>query len=260
MPASAAAGTRDALELVRCEFPAHGKLRIPEPLSRCVHVWLSLGVADPDACAESAKILSPDEISRAERFRFEGDRYAFVFARGMLRKVLGAYLEMEPQEVKFLYSEHGKPYVATPCSRAQVSFNLSHTDAAVLLAVWGGDEIGADIEKMRDDVEVDDVAKRFFSRQEQSELLSIGDRGLRRKAFFHCWARKESFLKAKGSGLALPLDEFDVDIDPAATAVKLVTRPDTTEAQLWCIINMPVGTEYAASVTIAKNSAGLWGF
>ena len=75
--------------------------------------------------------------------------------------------------------------------------------------------------------------------------------GARREAFFRCWTRKEALLKAKGGGLSLPLDLFDVSMGDES-AVTLVTRPDPEEAEQWEILSVPVPSGYSAAIAVEK--------
>ena len=70
------------------------------------------------------------------------------------------------------------------------------------------------------------------------------------RAFFHCWTRKESLLKAWGGGLLLPLDTFDVSVRPRVERISLVTRPQAEQARGWRIFDVPVPEEFAAAVSV----------
>jgi len=187
------------------------------------------------------------------RFRFLSDQSAFAFARAMLRTLLGGYLDVPPDRLSFHNSELGKPALRSPWSESHVHFNLSHTQGAVLVGVCLGRQIGADIELIREDFEVEDIATRFFSAQEQNALSEFAPGRARRQAFFRCWTRKEAWLKARGSGLSFPLRDFDVSIAAAESEVLLVTRPDAEEARRWLILDGRAPVGYAAAVAISQS-------
>ena len=182
------------------------------------------------------------------RFRFETDREDFAFARGMLRTVLGNYLGIPPAEVGFSLSPQGKPALAFP-QASRIEFNLSHTLNYVLVAVCLDRALGVDVERLRSDIETEDLAENFFSSAEAEELRSLSEEE-RRRAFFHCWTRKESLLKAWGGGLLLPLDAFDVSVRPQVERIRLVTRPRAEAAQEWRIFDVAVPEEFAAAVSV----------
>ena len=112
-----------------------------------------------------------------------------------------------------------------------------------------GREIGVDIERIRPEFGGDAIAGRFFAPGEIAELRALPDES-RSLAFFHGWARKESYIKAKGKGLALPLDEFEVAIAPDRPAALLATLPDPTEAARWSLVELPAEPGYVAAVCV----------
>jgi 4'-phosphopantetheinyl transferase len=73
---------------------------------------------------------------------------------------------------------------------------------------------------------------------------------LQREAFFRCWTRKEAYIKARGEGLSLPLDQFDVSLAPGAPAALLGTRPDSSEASRWSLQNLDPAPGYAAALAV----------
>ena len=110
--------------------------------------------------------LHADERARAERFHFQSDREHFIVARGALRAILGFYLKRAPECLSFRYSSHGKPALALESGEDPIHFNMSHSHGVALYAVTCGREVGIDLEFIRSDLEVEQIAERFFSRQE----------------------------------------------------------------------------------------------
>src|SRR5262249_26367386 len=146
------------------------------------------------------EILADDERRRADRFHFEKDCRHFTAARGAMRILLAGYLAHRPEEVRFAYSNYGKPRLA---AESKLCFNLTHSQGLALLAVTRGREIGVDVERLREmERDGEPLAERFFSPREAAVLRSLPTR-LRREAFFHCWTRKEAYIKAHGMGLSL---------------------------------------------------------
>lgn len=151
-------------------------------------------------------LLSDEETERARRFKFFEDRQAYTVVRGSLRKILGWYLNRDAELLRFEVGAHGKPRLVD--GALGIEFNVSHSGDVGLIAVCQGSDVGVDVEKVREDVECEDLAKRFFSKDETVELLEIPEGPLRREAFFRCWTCKEAFVKAVGSGLSMPLKNF----------------------------------------------------
>lgn len=151
--------------------------------------------------------LSDDERERADRFRVEHARRAFVASRAALRRILGARLGVEPATLEFTLSAHGRPSLAG----GRVSFNVSHSGELGLIAVADGERrIGVDVEQVRATSDFQALAARFFHPDEAAAI------GARREAFFRCWTKKEAVVKAIGQGLSHPLETFVVDVDEDA--------------------------------------------
>src|SRR5262249_6099605 len=153
---------------------------------------------DPQAgtLARLYETLSADERQRAAGFRFERHRSRFIASRGFLRLILGAYLGMLPEAVKFTYGLNGEPGM----DGDRVQFNASHSEDRALYAIALDAPIGVDLEWMRPSLDFDQIARSFFSPVEWAEYRVIPpDR--QTEAFFRCWTRKEAFIKATGLGL-----------------------------------------------------------
>ncbi|MCB9183447.1 MAG: 4'-phosphopantetheinyl transferase superfamily protein [Flavobacteriales bacterium] len=144
--------------------------------------------------AELEALLDEEELARAARFRFDHDRERYILGHGMMREVLGRYLETEPRAVRFAREEFGKPYV--PDSR--VRFNFSDTKDAVLIAVSAGQTIGVDLETMARNVDHRAVSDHYFTAEEVADIAAATDE---KRRFLELWTRKESVLKASGVGI-----------------------------------------------------------
>ena len=214
-----------------------------------VHVWRESLKQPPSLVRALSSALSEDEQERAGRFYFQRDREHFIVARAMLRIILGRYLNMEPGQLSFCYSSYGKPYLAQENNREDLRFNLSHSGELALIAVTRGREIGVDIELIRQDVLEEKIADRFFSQLEAAMLRALPI-DLQAEAFFNCWTRKEAYIKARGEGLSLPLDKFDVSLAPGEPAALLGIRIGSEEMSRWNMLELAVGAGYAAALVI----------
>jgi 4'-phosphopantetheinyl transferase len=222
-----------------------------------VHVWQVALDRTPSQIDRFRRTLATDELARADRFYFQKDRERFIVARGVLRSILGCYLDRTPSSLTFCYSPHGKPALVSEQSRDALRFNLSHSNGLALYAVVRGREVGVDLEFVRCDLQVEQIAERFFSPHEISRLRAL-PAALRRFAFFLCWTRKEAYIKARGEGLSLPLDQFDVSLIPGEPAALLRTRPDSDEALRWSLHELtPTPHGYAAAVAVEGDSCAL---
>jgi 4'-phosphopantetheinyl transferase len=234
------------MNLVEADFQVPQCLDLAE---HEVHVWQ----ADLDVLSSPAEpsqgLLSPDEHQRADRFKFDRDRKRYIAGRQFLRTLLSAYLQTELKAVSFDYSPNGKPSLGNEHNAGGIRFNVSHSDKMAAFAFVRGREIGVDIEQIHQDISVEEIAGRFFSRAEQFAFAKV-PKQLKQEAFFLCWTRKEAFVKAKGSGLSLPLDQFDVSLLPGEPAQLLGTRPDPEERHRWSMWELNLGAEYAAALVV----------
>lgn len=227
--------------LATARFKGHYSLGDDE-----VHVWrASLNSSALDA-AGLKLILSSDERERAARFYFEVDRRRCVVGRGYLRLLLGDILNLPANSLRFEYDEFGKPRL-TPAQEQRLRFNVSHSGDLLLIAMTRGRATGVDVEEIRSDFDLEGVAARFFSTNEHKTLTLLAGPG-RYQAFFTCWTRKEAYLKARGDGLSLPLDQFDVSVLPDEEARLLETRHDPRETERWMLLPVSVPAGYVATV------------
>jgi 4'-phosphopantetheinyl transferase len=185
----------------------------PVVSSNATHVWRASLEIEPAALQRLKSTLAKNELERAERFIFDQDRNRFIAARGILRDVLARYLQCAPQTIEFVYGARGKPAISNGSSCDPLRFNLSHSHGLALIGLAREREIGIDVERIRPEFAGEEIAKRYFSAKEIVELSHL-PADLRTEAFFLCWTRKEAYIKARGEGLHIPLDSFDVSLTP----------------------------------------------
>jgi 4'-phosphopantetheinyl transferase len=171
----------------------------------------------PEAVRALAGWLSIEERRRAARFEFDRDRRRFIVARGRLRELLALRLMTHPRKVELVCASNGKPSLAQSPGVADWRFNVSHSGEMAVYAFSVGQEVGIDVEAIRQVPDADAIVAGFFSRHEQAAYLAL-DPGEKMLGFFNCWTRKEAFVKALGDGLSHPLDGFDVSLAPREPA------------------------------------------
>jgi 4'-phosphopantetheinyl transferase len=197
--------------------------KLPELGADTIHIW---GVHLPDVLDRLDVLhtmLSEKEQAKAARFRREADRQSSIAARGALRILLSWYADRSATEIKFRYSENGKPHMMD----SDIDFNVSHSADWVVLAFGRNRNIGVDVEKIKWDMDVLGVSNRFFAAEEVALIESATDK---HTAFFQVWAQKEAYVKACGSTLFRELS--------AATAIQAG----------WTFQRLEAGSKYAAAV------------
>lgn len=223
--------------------------KIEPPAADEVHVWLAHW---PDWIGKQhtlAATLSVAESERARRFFQEVDRQRYVCAHGLLRGLLGRYLARSPSELTFCVNEHGKPALANGSDG--LTFNLSHSGSMLLFGFACGQEVGVDVEMIREDLDCLEIARREFSEREYAALEQEADAGARREAFFRGWTRKEAYLKARGTGLGHPLRDFAVTISASEVPGVLWAADDPQVAARWSMWGLTDVAGYAGAVVCA---------
>jgi len=219
----------------------------PEVSRNEVQVWRAILDQTPSQIQGFLQSLAADERARADRFYFERDRERFIVARGLLRAILGRYLNRAPECLSFFYGSHGKPALAGESDDDAICFNVSHSDGVALYAVTRGHEVGIDIERIRLDLPVVEIAERFFSPREAATIRTLPTEEQYR-TFFRYWTRKEAYIKAGGEGLSLPLDQFDVSPAPGEPGTLLGAQQDPSEASHWSLWELTPDPGYVAAV------------
>ena len=208
------------------------------------HVWeLHRSIVDdgPDLHHACLKELPADELERHARFRFPKKRNEFLLGKLMTRRILSFYHERAPLDWQFREGVRGKPE-ALDCG--DLRFNLSHTNGLLALALVRGAEIGVDVELIepRDAA----VAERFFAPEEVEAVRAAPPR-LRDRLFARFWTLKESYIKAHGDGLSIPLASFRFLLEEP---VRIAFRDGGDPAEWWFTHREPPGGEHALAVAV----------
>ncbi|MDB5808645.1 MAG: 4-phosphopantetheinyl transferase, HetI [Betaproteobacteria bacterium] len=213
-------------------------------------MWLIPLTVDSGCRQQCESLLSHDECTRAARFYFERHQTRYSVARGILRVLLGNYLNISPAAVSLLLTEFGKPVLAAPFSN--VHFNLAHTGELAICAISRDYVPGVDIESAHRIVDHDALARRFFSEREFAWFKQISA-DQRHAAFLTCWTRKEAVAKAIGRGLHIPLDQIEVTVAPHEPP-QLLSAPDCDPGD-WTLCNVNAGDDFVAALAMHSPSA-----
>ncbi|MBC8113051.1 MAG: 4'-phosphopantetheinyl transferase superfamily protein [Candidatus Saccharimonas sp.] len=233
----------------------------PLPLaSDIVHVARLDLNPEPNRIGALRSVLSPDELIRADRYKFDEPRRRFIVCRAALRQLLGSCLDCGPESLKFVYGPHGKPMwepnavtsvgssLAVPANRA-VEFGVSHSADLALIAITVGRRVGVDVEQHDAKVRILKLAARFFSPREAAQLASLPECD-QLAGFYRGWTCKEAYLKATGFGLSFPLSQFTVALNPREPAglLEVIDQPD--EVPRWRMHSLDVAPGFSAALLV----------
>jgi 4'-phosphopantetheinyl transferase len=136
-----------------------------------VHIWRVDLEQERHNLEAMERNLSSEEIERSRRFRFGKDREQFILSHGILREILGIYLQVKPKDVSIVCDSRGKPEIMVGRGKADLRFNLSHSEWITLIAATINRDLGVDVEHAEPNFLVLEVAKHFFTGPE-AELVA----------------------------------------------------------------------------------------
>jgi 4'-phosphopantetheinyl transferase len=234
-------------------------------LKHQAHVWLTY-FDDPrlDGLLDNYRqLLTTDELAQAKRFHFETDRRRYLVTRALLRCTLSRYVDLPPAAWRFQTNEYGRPHISNAEGpAARLHFNISHTNSLIAVAVSLQGALGVDTENVSRRPTVSHLAADYFTSTENRDLqsLPLSQQALR---FFDYWTLKESYIKARGIGLSIPLDRFSFDIARPGQIHLHVDPCLEDDANRWAFWQWSLGDDYllalcAQRTCAAASSVQLW--
>ena len=174
-------------------------------LAHEAHVWLTSPevITDETLLDRYRRLLSPEEKTQLQEIGSARVRHQYLVTRALVRSTLSRYVAVAPEDWVFEIRAGGRPEIAEP-SGTGLRFNVSHTRGVVACLVTDGIDAGVDVENMERSRDVRGLAERRFAAEEAAELRAC-PAGAEQRHFFGLWTLKESYLKARGQGITLPL-------------------------------------------------------
>ncbi len=217
----------------------------------------SAGPTDVEFCCEAC--VTPAELRGAARYRRATSRNQHIIGRGMARAILAMNATsahpVSPQHVEFEFNSHGKPVIRGP-EQARCAFNIAHTEGMVVVARSASGALGVDVEGLSRRTDIA-IADRYFARSEVEFVMAQVDEDRRRRAFLKVWTLKESFIKAIGTGLSIPLADFAFEqIESDRPRVRLLTAA-LGNADHWRFASFTPRAGYIAAVAISDVPPGV---
>jgi 4'-phosphopantetheinyl transferase len=224
------------------------------------HIWYVFPeeITDPYLIAAYHMLMAPDEAVQQARFKFPEGRHEYLVTRALVRSVLSAYANVAPRDWRFVRNRYGRPEIAGPSGVPPLRFNLSNTRGLIACLVTLEREVGVDVEDTSRKGETVGVADRFFSPSESAALRALPE-ARQRHRFFDYWTLKEAYIKARGMGLAIPLEHFSFYLDePAGIRIRFTPDlPDDPEAWQFCLWSPTARHRMAAALRKGRGAAPL---
>ncbi|MEO7324498.1 MAG: 4'-phosphopantetheinyl transferase superfamily protein [Dokdonella sp.] len=203
---------------------------------------------EDDFCA----LLTDEEAERMARYRFDYLRHEYLVTRALCRLTLSRYADVDPRDWRFVVNAYGRPEIAAPASAMRLRFNLSNARSLVACAVSLDEDVGVDVEETDRPGETLSIADRYFTATELAGLRAQPPEHQRRR-FFELWTLKESYIKARGMGLSIPLERFSFDI---GARVRIDIDPALEDApERWHFELRPLGERHMMAVCAPRSAA-----
>ncbi|MBA2664808.1 MAG: 4'-phosphopantetheinyl transferase superfamily protein [Bradymonadaceae bacterium] len=226
----------------------HGAQLLCEPEGDQVHLWVvrTQAAVEPAILERYRALLSAQERAQYGRFLRARDSHRYLVTRALVRSVLSRYRERSPEQWCFDQGPHGRPQLQ---GAGKLRFNLSHTNAMVVLALGCEREIGVDVEDAGRSCDMLNIAAHYFSPGELACLRALEGAELRR-CFFSLWTLKEAYIKARGIGFALALDQFSFQIDASGRIGMHIEASLGDDAGSWQFWQLEVGDDHILALAI----------
>lgn len=228
------------------------------PLLACgangIDLWLTFydEAGSPELQDSMRMLLSEAERAQQTRFHFADDRLRYLVTRAMVRTVLSRYADVAPAAWSFSPNAYGRPELAQRHGRPDICFNISHARGLIALAVSSGPALGVDVEHLAARAGAAGIAGHFFSPHEAAALAALPAED-RHERFFEYWTFKESYIKARGMGLSLPLDQFSFELaEPHAVHIRFEPGFDDAEPGRWCFWQARPAPGYLLALCAAR--------
>jgi 4'-phosphopantetheinyl transferase len=225
---------------------------MPGPSSSIVSIWHAANSSGDPGLVESRceSWLDGPDRERAALFKRPTTRNQHVIGRGMSRRLLSTP-DVQPQSIQFGVEDHGKPVVTGP-PEVQRPFNVTHTDGLVMCCIGDSNHhaVGIDVERFSRRTNAS-LADRNFSKPEIDFLNRCRSEESKKKMFLRIWTLKESFIKAIGTGLSMPLTDFAFEhIDSNCPTIRML-NPDLESDLHWRFYAMEPRPGFTAALAVA---------
>lgn len=226
----------------------HFENNTPDTLSDTdIHIWYAYTPSSQSIISEYAAYLSPEETNRAQRFRFDRDRCSYQFMHGLLRLLLGKYLETPPSDIILSKNAFGKPQICKSSNDRPIGFTMSRSRDVVVFAFAYSRNIGVDVEYINSALQIDDIVPVLFSSEEAAHYENVNECEQQLDYVLRLWTLKEAYVKAKGVGMHEPFEHIFFDFDPKGVPLLRRSLHDHDISQ-WSVSSVNIDTDYIISL------------
>jgi 4'-phosphopantetheinyl transferase len=229
------------------------------PLSETeVHLWYMFVSAgcEPRLMKRLLPVLSPEERVACGKFVFEKDRLQYLLAHSLLRQTLSQYAPVRATDWRFIAEDYGKPQIALPLDEP-LYFNLSHTEGLVACVVARQPLVGVDAEHLGRSGSLPEIARHFFAPAEVAYMEQHSP-SEQHEIFFNIWTLKEAYIKARGLGLSLPLQEFAFELKPGQPPEITFSAAMNDSPERWQFETLRLGPQHIIAIAARRQAESAW--
>jgi 4'-phosphopantetheinyl transferase len=220
-----------------------------------IHLWTCNpeSIDSEEQIRNFSKLLSTKELNKISLYRFKKDQHLFIITRAFIRIILSKYSRVSPDSWVFKIGEKGKPEIDYSKSNdlSKIKFNISHTENLIICGITKSNSLGVDVEHCYPRSDVLSIANQYFSTSEIDDLndLPISETHNR---FFDYWTLKESYIKACGMGLYIPLKNFSFKFNDKNSSIISIHFSSliNDNPEFWSFWILNIYSDYKVAIAI----------
>lgn len=220
-----------------------------------IHLYFAYpgSITEPELLKQYESLLTDEDRGLMSRLFYLRHRHQFLVTRALQRACLSGYYQVKPSDWQFKKNAYGKPEISFPRNVGPLRFNISHCEGLVMCGITRHNDIGVDVEDARRSTSASfESLSSYFSATETADMARL-PADLQKQRFFDYWTLKESYIKARGMGLAIPLAKFSFRF-AGERLDAFETHPDLDDdAAAWQFWRISRDGRY--QVAVAVNSA-----
>lgn len=207
-------------------------------------------VTDPGLLKHYECLLTDDERQQLSRFYYQRHKHQFLITRALVRSCLSLYHDVRPADWVFEKNAYDKPHVAGDHTGKPGNFNISHANGMIICGFARKYDIGVDVEDCQRTTQAAlNRLSSYFSEIETSMLEDLPESSQKQR-FFDIWTLKESYIKARGGGLSIPLRKFSFDFSDDRLTGFNIDSDLADDAEKWQFWQLSVPPAYRLAIAV----------
>jgi 4'-phosphopantetheinyl transferase len=214
-----------------------------------IQIWSISLDADETFRAACLQALGESGRERISYFKFKQVQESYIISQGGLRLLLSYYLGIDPEKIELGKLSKGKPI---SLDEPKLRFNMSNSGRRVVYVFSIDEELGIDLERIREMPDLDELIEKNYSASERKYINKLPEKRLYR--FFKFWTIKEAYLKAIGVGMRIPPEDLEFTVQNGVYALQSIRGEVDTENWIFKDFELEEG-EYVGTLTIKNPDA-----